>query len=56
MPYISLAKLGLARSYAMSGDSVKARGVYQDLLAVWKEADADVPVFQQAKAEYAKLQ
>ena len=51
----ALAKLGLARAYALEGDEAKARVAYQDFFALWKDADADVPVFVQAKAEYAKL-
>jgi eukaryotic-like serine/threonine-protein kinase len=50
-----LARLGLARAYAMEGDTAKARTAYQVFLTAWKDADADVPVLQQAKAEYAKL-
>jgi eukaryotic-like serine/threonine-protein kinase len=52
----ALAHLGLGRAYALTGDKEKARAAYQDFLALWKDADPDVPVFQQAKAEYAKLQ
>ena len=49
--------LGLARSCALQGDTAKARSVYQDFLALWKDdADPDVPILKQAKAEYAKLQ
>ncbi len=55
-PLTSLARLGLARAYALQGDSAKARSAYQDFLALWKDADSDIPVLQQAKAEYAKLQ
>jgi serine/threonine protein kinase/tetratricopeptide (TPR) repeat protein len=55
-PIGSLALLGLARSYALSGDPTKSRAAYQDFLSVWKDADPDVPILQQAKAEYAKLQ
>jgi serine/threonine protein kinase/tetratricopeptide (TPR) repeat protein len=51
-----LAKLGLGRAYAITGDSAKAKAAYQDFLALWKDADADVPVLKVAKAEYAKLQ
>jgi hypothetical protein len=40
----------------MQGDTTKARAAYQDFLALWKNADPDVPVLIQAKAEYAKLQ
>jgi hypothetical protein len=55
-PLLCLAQLGLGRSYAMQGDKPKARTAYQDFLALWKDADADVPVLQAAQAEYAKLQ
>jgi hypothetical protein len=51
-----LARLGLARSYALSGDTAKARTAYQDFLALWKDADLDIPILIQAKSEYAKLQ
>ncbi len=54
--YVSLARLGLARSYALAGDSSKARMAYQDLFNEWKDADADLPLLKEAKAEYAKLQ
>jgi cytochrome c-type biogenesis protein CcmH/NrfG len=47
--------LGLARAYAMQGDSAKARAAYEDFFALWKDADPDVPVLVAAKAEYAKL-
>jgi serine/threonine protein kinase/predicted Zn-dependent protease len=52
----ALARLGLARAYAMQGETVKARAAYQDFLTLWKDADADIPVLKEAKAEYAKLQ
>jgi serine/threonine protein kinase/Tfp pilus assembly protein PilF len=51
-----LAHLGLARAYAMQGDTAKAKAAYQDFLTLWKDADSDIPVLKQAKAEYAKLQ
>ena len=54
--YGSLAKLGMGRAYAMTGDMAKARTAYQDLFAVWKDADSDLPILKQARAEYAKLQ
>jgi tetratricopeptide (TPR) repeat protein len=54
-PLYSLARLELARAYALQGDIPKARTAYQDFLAAWKDADPDVPVLLQAKAEYAKL-
>ena len=55
-PEYVLAHLHLGRAYALSGDSVNARKVYQDFLALWKDADPDIPILKQAKAEYAKLQ
>jgi serine/threonine protein kinase/tetratricopeptide (TPR) repeat protein len=51
-----LAHFGLARAYALSYDTAKARTNYQDFLALWKDADPSIPVLQQAKGEYAKLQ
>jgi eukaryotic-like serine/threonine-protein kinase len=55
-PTGALARLGLARAYLMSGDTAKARAAYQDFLTLWKDADPDIPILKQAKAEYAKLQ
>jgi serine/threonine protein kinase/tetratricopeptide (TPR) repeat protein len=55
-PLAALAHLGLARAYALSGDTVKARTAYQDFLTLWKDADPDIPILKEAKAEYAKLQ
>jgi serine/threonine protein kinase/Tfp pilus assembly protein PilF len=55
-PIGALAHLGLARAYALSGDTVKARTKYQDFFALWKDADPDIPILKEAKAEYAKLQ
>ena len=52
----ALAHLGLARAYAMQGDTVKARAAYQDFLTLWKDADPDIPILIAAKTEYAKLQ
>jgi tetratricopeptide (TPR) repeat protein len=51
----ALARLGLARAYAMQGDTAQARIAYQDFLTLWKDADPDIPIFMAAKAEYAKL-
>jgi eukaryotic-like serine/threonine-protein kinase len=51
----ALAHLDLARAYAVQGDAAKARAAYQDFLTLWKDADPDIPVMKQAKAEYAKL-
>ena len=55
-PTGALAHLGLARAYALSGDTAKARIAYQDFFALWKNADPDLPILKEAKAEYAKLQ
>ena len=55
-PWGALARLGLARAYAMQGDTAKARAAYQDFLTLWKDADPDVPILKEAKAEYAKLE
>ncbi len=55
-PYCALARLGLARSYALTGDAAKARTTYQNFLTLWKDADLDIPILKEAKAEYAKLQ
>jgi hypothetical protein len=43
-PLASLAHLGLARAYALSGDAAKARSKYQDFLALWRDADPDIPI------------
>jgi tetratricopeptide (TPR) repeat protein len=51
-----LAHLGLGRAYALQGDAAKARAAYQDFLTLWKDADPDVPILREAKAEYARLQ
>jgi tetratricopeptide (TPR) repeat protein len=50
-----LAQLGLARATAQAGDRSHALKAYQDFLDTWKAADADLPIFQSARAEYAKL-
>jgi predicted Zn-dependent protease len=55
-PLGALAHLGLARAYALHGDPAKARAAYQDFLTLWKDADPDIPILKEAKAEYAKLQ
>ncbi len=52
----ALAQLGLARAYALSGDKAKTRAAYQDFFSLWKDADLDIPILKEAKAEYAKLQ
>jgi DNA-binding winged helix-turn-helix (wHTH) protein/tetratricopeptide (TPR) repeat protein len=53
---VPLAHLGLARAYALQGDTSKAGAAYNDFLTLWKDADPDIPILKQAKAEYAKLQ
>ena len=55
-PIGALARLQLGRAYAMEGDTIKAKAAYQDFLTLWKDADPDIPILKQAKAEYAKLQ
>ncbi len=55
-PLYALARVGLARAYALRGDKAMAHTAYQDFLAAWKDADPGIPILTQAKAEYAKLQ
>jgi DNA-binding winged helix-turn-helix (wHTH) protein/predicted Zn-dependent protease len=52
----AIARLGLARAYAQQGDAPKARTAYKDFLTLWKDADPDISILKEAKAEYAKLQ
>jgi serine/threonine protein kinase/predicted Zn-dependent protease len=54
-PIGALARLGLARAYGLQGDIMKARAAYRDFLALWKDADPDIPVLVAAKEEYARL-
>jgi Flp pilus assembly protein TadD len=54
-PLGALARLGLARAYALQGETAKAHAAYEEFLTLWKDADSDIPILQQAKAEYAKL-
>jgi eukaryotic-like serine/threonine-protein kinase len=54
-PLAALAHLGLARARALMGDVAGARTAYQDFFAVWKDADPDIPILKQARAEYEKL-
>jgi len=54
-PLGALTRLGLARAYALQGDTAKARAAYQEFLTLWKDADPDIPILRQAKAEYANL-
>ncbi len=55
-PWGALARLGMARAYAEQGNTVKTRAAYQDFLALWKDADPGIPIYRQAKTEYATLQ
>ncbi len=52
----ALAHVGIARAYTLQGDATKAKAAYKDFLALWKNADPDIPILKQAKSEYAKLQ
>jgi eukaryotic-like serine/threonine-protein kinase len=52
----ALAHLQLGRADAMQADTANAKAAYQDFLALWKDADPDIPILKEAKAEYAKLQ
>jgi Tfp pilus assembly protein PilF len=54
-PIGALAHLGLARAYALQGETAKARVAYQNFLSSWKDADPDIPILVAAKSEYAKL-
>jgi len=54
-PIGALAHFQLGRAYAMQGDIAKAKAAYTDFLTLWKDADPDIPILKQAKAEYAKL-
>ena len=55
-PIGALARLQLGRAYALAGDATRAKSAYQDFFTLWKDADPDIPILKQAKAEYAKLQ
>jgi hypothetical protein len=52
----NLSHLGLGKAYALQGNTAQARTAYQDFFAAWKDADPDIPLLKEAKAEYAKLQ
>jgi len=55
-PVGALARLQLGRAFALAGDPTKARTGYQDFLTLWNDADPDIPILRQAKAEYVELQ
>jgi tetratricopeptide (TPR) repeat protein len=52
----AIAHVQLGRAYAIQGDTAKAKSAYMDFFALWKDADPDIPILKEAKAEYAKLQ
>ncbi len=53
-PFYAQAQLGLARAYAMGGDKADAKKAYEAFFTTWKNADADLPMLQAAKKEYAR--
>jgi tetratricopeptide (TPR) repeat protein len=55
-PIGALAHLQLGRAYVLSGDEAKAKGAYETFLALWKDADPDIPILMQARNEYAQLE
>jgi eukaryotic-like serine/threonine-protein kinase len=55
-PMGARARLQLGRAFALAGDAAKAKAAYQDFLTLWKDADPEIPILRQAKAEYGKLQ
>jgi tetratricopeptide (TPR) repeat protein len=55
-PIGALAHLQIGRAYALSGDNTKAKSAYQDFLTLWKDADAGIPIFKEARSEFARLQ
>jgi outer membrane protein assembly factor BamD (BamD/ComL family) len=54
-PLMSLAHLGIARAYVVSGDAARAKAAYEDFLTLWKDADPGIPILIAAKSEYTKL-
>ena len=55
-PIGALERLQIGRAWALAGDKTKATTAYRDFLTLWKDADPEIPILKQAKAEYAKLQ
>jgi eukaryotic-like serine/threonine-protein kinase len=51
----AMARLQLARALALSGNTEKAKRAYDDLLTLWKDADPDIPIVRNAKAEHDRL-
>ena len=54
--FYALSYFGMARGFALAGDTAKAKSAFQDFFELWKDADPDISILKQAKAEYAKLQ
>jgi tetratricopeptide (TPR) repeat protein len=54
-PVDAMARLQLARALALSGETMKAKNAYDDLFALWKNADPDIPILKEARAEYARF-
>ena len=54
-PIGAMARLYLGRAWSLAGDKMKAKTAYQEFLSLWKDADPDIPILKQAKAEYATL-
>jgi hypothetical protein len=54
-PVGALARYQIAKAYAMAGDSRRAKAVYEDVLALWRAADPEIPAVTQARTEYAAL-
>jgi hypothetical protein len=55
-PLYPLSYIGLARREALGGDTARARKAYEEFFTLWKDADPEIPLLEQARAEYAKLQ
>jgi hypothetical protein len=55
-PVGARARLELGRAFKLSGDYTKAKTAYHEFLTLWRDADPDIPILKEAKAEYAKLQ
>jgi hypothetical protein len=51
----ALARLQLGRAFALAGDKQRAKAAYLDFLTLWKDADSDIPIVREARAEYVKL-
>ena len=55
-PVGALARLQMGRALVESGDEPRAKIAFEEFLTLWRDADPDIPIFKQAKAEYARLQ